>query len=127
MAVELNHTIVASVDKVAGARFLADLLGLAEPKAFGPFEVVELANSMSLDFATTDGEVHPQHYAFLLSEAEFDRVFGRIQQRDIDYWADPHAERPGEINTRDGGRGVYFRSPDGHHLEILTQPYGSGG
>ncbi|MGH3632119.1 MAG: VOC family protein [Sciscionella sp.] len=127
MAVELNHTIVASKDKVSGARFLADLLALPEPTAFGPFEVVELANAMTLDFVTTDEEIHPQHYAFLLSEAEFDQVFGRIQQQGMDYWADPGAKHPGEINTRDGGRGVYFRSQDGHHLEILTQPYGSGG
>jgi catechol 2,3-dioxygenase-like lactoylglutathione lyase family enzyme len=128
MAVEMNHTIVASEDKVAAARFLTELLGLDKPTAFGPFQVVELANGISLDFATTEEHIHPQHYAFLISEAEFDQIFTRITEQGIRYWAEPrppHGE--GEINTRDGGRGLYFSSPDGHYLEILTRPYGSGG
>jgi hypothetical protein len=126
MAVELNHTIVASRDKVSSATFLADLLGLPPPTQFGPFEVVEVSNGVSLDFMDAD-EIHPQHYAFLLTEAEFDEVFGRIKERKLDYWADPAHNQPNEINTRDGGRGVYFDSPDGHYLEIITRPYGSGG
>ncbi|WP_028925448.1 VOC family protein [Pseudonocardia acaciae] len=126
MAVELNHTIVASRDKASSATFLADLLGLPAPTRFGPFEVVQASNGVSLDFMDAD-EVHPQHYAFLLTEAEFDEVFGRIKERNLDYWADPMHHQPNEINTRDGGRGVYFDSPDGHYLEILTRPYGSGG
>jgi hypothetical protein len=126
MAVELNHTIVASRDKVSSATFLADLLGLPAPTQFGPFEVVEVSNGVSLDFMDAD-EIHPQHYAFLLTEPEFDEVFGRIKERELDYWADPAHTQPDEINTRDGGRGVYFDSPDGHYLEIITRPYGSGG
>ncbi|HEY4008257.1 MAG TPA: VOC family protein [Pseudonocardia sp.] len=126
MAVELNHTIVASRDKERSAKDLAALLGLPEPAPFGPFQVVQVANGVSLDFASTDEEIHPQHYAFLLTEAEFDEVFGRVQQRRLEYWADPRQTRPGEINTNDGGRGVYFLSPDGHYLEIITRPYGSG-
>lgn len=126
MAVELNHTIVASRDKKSSATFLADLLGLPAPSQFGPFEVVEVSNGVSLDFMDTD-QVHPQHYAFLLTEDEFDEVFGRIKERDLRYWADPMHQHPNEINTRDGGRGVYFDSPEGHVLEILTRPYGSGG
>lgn len=127
MPVELNHTIVASTDNVSSARALAELLGLAEPTAFGRFQVVTLANGASLDFASTDQEIHPQHYAFLLAEDEFDQVFGRLRAARADFWADPARRHPGEINTRDGGRGVYFLSPDGHCLEILTRPYGSGG
>ncbi len=126
MAVELNHTIVASRDKEASAADLAELLGLPAPTAFGPFMVVELANNMSLDFISTDGDIPSQHYAFLISEREFDEVFGRITARGLDYWADPTQNHPGEINTNDGGRGCYFPSPDGHYLEILTRPYGSG-
>jgi catechol 2,3-dioxygenase-like lactoylglutathione lyase family enzyme len=126
MAIELNHTIVASRDKKSAATFLTELLGLPQPSRFGPFEVVQTANGVSLDFMNTD-QVHPQHYAFLLSESEFDEVFGRIRERNLRYWADPAHQREGEINTRDGGRGVYFDSPDGHYLEILTRPYGSGG
>jgi hypothetical protein len=126
MAIELNHTIVASRDSKTAAASLADLLGLPAPSQFGPFQVVQVANGVSLDFMTSS-EIHPQHYAFLLTEAEFDQVFGRIQEHEMTYWAEPGHHEEGEINTRDGGRGVYFDSPDGHILEILTRPYGSGG
>jgi catechol 2,3-dioxygenase-like lactoylglutathione lyase family enzyme len=71
-------------------------------------------------------EITGQHYAFLVSEEEFDASFGRIRERGLTYWADPGQARRGEINTRDGGRGLYFEDPDGHLLEILTRPYGSG-
>jgi catechol 2,3-dioxygenase-like lactoylglutathione lyase family enzyme len=126
MAIELNHTIVATRDKRSAAAFLTEVLGLPPSTQFGPFQVVRTSNSVSLDFMETD-QVSPQHYAFLVSEQEFDEVFGRIRQRNLRYWADPGHQREGEINTRDGGRGVYFDSPDGHYLEILTRPYGSGG
>ncbi len=126
MSVELNHTIVAARDRRAAADFLAEVLGLAAPTPFGPFMVVEVANGVSLDFADADGEVTPQHYAFLVSESDFDEIFGRIRARGLSYWADPARRRPGEINHNDGGRGVYFPDPDGHFLEIITRPYGSG-
>jgi len=126
MSVDLNHTIVAARDRQTSADFLAEVLGLAAPTPFGPFMVVEVANGVSLDFADADGEVTPQHYAFLVSEPEFDEIFGRIQARDLPYWADPARRRPGEINHNDGGRGVYFPDPDGHFLEIITRPYGTG-
>ncbi|MBY5162057.1 VOC family protein [Salsipaludibacter albus] len=124
--VELNHTIVHVRDKQASARFYTELLGLDDPVPFGPFLVVEVANGVSLDFADDHGEVHAQHYAFLVSEDEFDEVFGRIVDRGLDHWADPGKRRPGQINRHDGGRGVYWDDPDGHVLEIITRPYGSG-
>lgn len=126
MAVKLNHTIVAARDQRRSATFLAELLGLPAPVAFGPFLGVQLANEVTLDFLTTDEEFATQHYAFLISEPEFDQIFGRITARGLTYWADPYRSRPGQINTRDGGRGVYFEDPSGHMLEILTRPYGSG-
>ena len=126
MAVQLNHTIVPVRDKAASATFLADLLGLKPPSSYGPFMVVELDNGTSLDFMDTRDEPVWQHYAFLVGEQEFDEIFGRIQARGMSYWADPHHSRPGEINRHDGGRGVYFEDPDGHNLEIITRPYGSG-
>lgn len=126
MGVELNHTIVAARDRRASATFLAELLGLPAPTTFGPFEVVELANGVSLDFADTEGEIVPQHYAFLITEEAFDEILGRIQAKQLPYWADPGRRRPGVINHNDGGRGVYFPDPDGHFLEIITRPYGSG-
>lgn len=126
MSVELNHTIVAARDRERSAAFLAEVLGLATPTPFGPFTVVAVANGVSLDFADAEGDITPQHYAFLVSENEFDEIFGRIRTRELPYWADPARRRPGEINHNDGGRGVYFPDPDGHFLEIITRPYGSG-
>ena len=123
MPVHLNHTIVAARDKRASATFLTELLGLGPPTTYGPFMVVELDNDVSLDFFT-DEQVRPRHYAFLVSEDEFDQIFGRIRDRGLDYWADPFEQHPGEINTNDGGRGVYWHDPDGHVLEIITRPYG---
>jgi catechol 2,3-dioxygenase-like lactoylglutathione lyase family enzyme len=127
MTVQLNHTIVWSRDSRAAARFLAGILGLPEPKTWGPFEIVATDNGVSVDFAERDGDIAPQHYAFLVGEDDFDAIFGRIRERGLDYWADPGRSRKGEINTRDGGRGVYFPDPSGHLMEILTRPYGSGG
>ncbi|OZM78527.1 VOC family protein [Pseudonocardia sp. MH-G8] len=125
MAVELNHTIVSTHDKHAEARFVTDVLGLPEPGSFGPFAVVELDNGASLDFMDVEGDIAPQHYAFLISEGEFDAIAARLRERGVDTWADP-GHRSAGFNTNDGGRGLYFDSPEGHNLEVLTRPYGSG-
>jgi extradiol dioxygenase family protein len=129
MPIEFNHTIVAARDKRASAEFLTELFGLPDPVPFGHFMTVTLEHGANLDYADVpDGEeIRPQHYAFLVSEDDFDAIYGKIQSRELPHWADPRGDRPGEINTRDGGRGVYFRDPAGHYLEILTRPYGSGG
>ncbi|MBW0012229.1 VOC family protein [Mycobacterium sp.] len=129
MSISFNHTIVASRDKRESAEFLAELFGLPSPKPFGPFMVVALDHGASLDYADApqDEEIRRQHYAFLVSEEDFDAIYGKIRERGLQHWADPRRERPGEINTRDGGRGVYFPDPSGHAMEILTRPYGSGG
>ena len=125
MAVQLNHTIAHATDPAASATFLAEMLGLAAPTQFGPFQVVEADNGASIDFiAAGDHRIEPLHYAFLVSEDEFDEIFGRIQERGLDHFADPHGNEPGQINTHEGGRGVYWADPDGHLLEILTVPYG---
>jgi catechol 2,3-dioxygenase-like lactoylglutathione lyase family enzyme len=126
MAINLNHTIVPARDALASAKFLAEILGLAPPVRFGPFYGVETSNGVTLDYQTDDGEFPIMHYAFLVSEDEFDQIFERIRSRGLEYWADPAHRRAGEINRNDGGRGVYWNDPDGHYLEILTRPYGSG-
>ena len=126
MTVQLNHTIVWARDKRKSARFLSEMLGLPKPTRFGPFMVVALGNGVSLDFHDSDGEIASQHYAFLISEDEFDEVLGRIRARDLDYWADPGQTKASQINRHDGGRGLYFEDPDGHLLEVITRPYGSG-
>ncbi len=126
MSVELNHTIVACRDQSRSAAFLTEILGLPAPVRFGHFLVVATDNGVSLDFSETDGEVTGQHYAFLIGEDDFDVIFGRISARGIPHWADPGRTSAGVINRNDGGRGVYFADPDGHLMEILTRPYGSG-
>jgi catechol 2,3-dioxygenase-like lactoylglutathione lyase family enzyme len=123
MRAQLNHTIVWCSDRTRSARFLAEILGRPAPSKFGHFEVVELDNGVALDFADLGGPIQQQHYAFLISEDDFDAVFARITQKGLLYWADPMRSRQGEINRNDGGRGVYFPDPDDHLLEIITKPY----
>ncbi|MEE1795675.1 VOC family protein [Streptomyces sp. BE308] len=125
MSVELNHTIVHCRNNRESAEFLAHLLDLEVGAEWGPFIPVVLANGVTLDFATIpEGSITMQHYAFLISEAEFDTAFARIKEQDIAYYGDPHKKLPGEINHNDGGRGVYFLDPSGHALELITRPYG---
>jgi hypothetical protein len=125
MPVQLNHTIALATDAAASADQLAEILGLDEPRRYGPFHEVRLANDMTIDFMDSGGQpILGIHYAFLVTEDEFDEIFGRIKERGLDWWADPHKQQKGEINHGDGGRGLYWEHPDGHWLEILTVPYG---
>lgn len=126
MTITLNHTIVHAADPAATARFVTEVLGLPPPQRLGPFTVVKVG-ATSLDYLPAEGAVSSRHFAFLLSEAEFDEAWGRIRARGLTWWADPSQRRAGEINRWDDGRGLYFEDPDGHLLEILTRPYGSGG
>jgi catechol 2,3-dioxygenase-like lactoylglutathione lyase family enzyme len=133
MTIKLNHTIVAAQDHKASAIFLAELFGLPPPTMIGPFAAVQVGDT-SLDYmdvkeyrSTRDSEIASQHYAFLVTEEEFDAIFSRIRARQLPYWADPYRRERDHINQWDGGRGVYFDDPNGHLLEIITRPYGSGG
>lgn len=126
MAIRLNHTIISARDKEESARFLSELFGLPAPRLLGSFAVVQVGDT-SLDFVNDDGTITQRHFAFLVSEAEFDAIFGKIRDRDMSYWADPFRKKPREINHWDDGRGVYFDDPSGHLLEIITRPYGSAG
>ncbi len=123
----LDHTIVAAHDHHHAAAFVAEMLGLPEPVTLGHFAVVRVGDVTTLDFVEHDGPITQQHYAFLVTEAEFDMIFARITERSLPYWADPFRHEPDTINTWDGGRGVYFNDPNEHLLEIITRPYGSGG
>jgi catechol 2,3-dioxygenase-like lactoylglutathione lyase family enzyme len=126
MAIELNHTIAWCSDQQMSAQFLTEILGLPEPRRFYHFLVVELSNGVSIDYFETADHIAIQHFAFLVSETEFDEIYGRLEERKLDVWADPARSKPGEVNRHDGGRGLYFLDPDGHMLEIITRPYGSG-
>ncbi len=123
MAIKLNHTIIWSRDKRESANFLTEILGLPEPVPFGPFLGVQLDNEVTLDFGENSGKIGTQHYAFLITEADFDAAFRRIKERNLPYWADPGQKQKSEIYTHNGGRGLYFQDPSGHLLEILTRPY----
>src|ERR1051325_6081909 len=121
MTLKLNHTIVFVRDKNASAKFWTDIFGLPPAVPFGPFLGVQV-HDVTFDLDEVEN-ASPGHYAFLVGEAEFDEIFGRIERRELPYWADPFGRVPGEINRHDGGRGVYFKDPTGHLLEILTRPY----
>ncbi|MER7001259.1 VOC family protein [Streptomyces sp. NPDC000410] len=125
MPATLDHTIVHSRDRFVGARFLTELIDAPEPKPFGPFASVPLANGVTLDYLDerAETEIVSQHLAFLVSEEEFDEIFGRIQERELPYWADPVHAEPQRINHHFGGRGVYIDDPDGHSIEFITHTY----
>jgi catechol 2,3-dioxygenase-like lactoylglutathione lyase family enzyme len=126
MGVTLDHTIVWCRDQQVSATFLVELFGLPEPIRYGPFIVVDVGNGLTFDYHEIDGEIAPQHYAFLVDEDSFDEIFGRIVDGGLDHWADPAKAEAHALNRNDGGRGVYFEDPDGHLLEIITRRYGSG-
>lgn len=126
MTITLNHTIVLARDTAETATFLTDILGLPPPQTLGHFTVVQIGHT-SLDLVETGETIEGRHFAFLVDEREFDAIFERIRQRGLTYWADPFRSKPGQINRWDDGRGLYFDDPNGHRLEILTRPYGSGG
>jgi catechol 2,3-dioxygenase-like lactoylglutathione lyase family enzyme len=126
MTIQLNHTIVVARDKTKTAEFVTEILGLPPPTQLGHFIVVQVGDT-SLDYVESDGEIDQRHFAFLVSETEFDEIFERIRQRQLPWWADPFRREPGQINAWDDGRGLYFDDPNGHLLEIITRPYGSGG
>jgi catechol 2,3-dioxygenase-like lactoylglutathione lyase family enzyme len=123
MAVVFNHAIVFAKDAQESASFFAALFGLPDPVAWGPFLSLALGGGGLVQFATANFEIQPQHYAFLVTEEEFDGIYQRLLTAGIEHWADPQGAQPGTFNQNHGGRGVYFRDPAGHGLEALTRPY----
>ncbi len=126
MTITLNHTIIHAHDTAATAAFMTEVLGLPPARQLGHFTVVQVGET-SLDLLQSEGEIASRHFAFRVSEEEFDQIFARIRERKIPYWADPFHREPSSINHWDDGRGLYFEDPNGHNLEILTRPYGSAG
>lgn len=123
MPVHFNHTILAARDKDVSARFFTDLFDLAEHEDAGPFAVVRLADEQLIQFAVPPvQEIQMQHQAFLVDDATFDHLVGRLEALEHPHWGDPRMSQPG-INHNHGGRGVYFRDPAGHGLEAITRPY----
>jgi catechol 2,3-dioxygenase-like lactoylglutathione lyase family enzyme len=125
MTITLNHTIVPSHDKVESARFYSRIFGFEYAGEFSHFIVVKVNDTLSLDFDNRE-EFEPHHYAFKVSEQEFDEIFGRLKAENIKYGSGPFEPENMRINHNDGGRGVYFRDPSGHLLEMLTVDYKMG-
>ncbi len=117
---DLNHTIVPSIDRVASAQFFARIMGLRYDGPQGGFAPVRVNDSLTMDFAENDHLAH-HHYAFHVSEEEFDSIFGRIKAEGLKYGSGPGSSRYDmDINHRKDGRGVYFDDPNGHSFELLT-------
>jgi catechol 2,3-dioxygenase-like lactoylglutathione lyase family enzyme len=126
MTIAFNHTIIAARDRDASASFFANLFGLPEPTVWGPFAIVALDHGAFIQFAAPDvADIQMQHYAFLVDDTSFDAIYGRMLGGGVEHWADPQQTLPGQVNTNHGGRGVYFKDPAGHGMEIITRPYGS--
>ena len=121
-SLSLNHVIILSNDQKKASQFLADIFGLPGTYRYSHFDVVTI-DGISFDYAKSRGPVQRQHFAFLVSEEEFDQIFARIKARNVPYWADPKREKPNEICHDDGGRGIYFADPSDHNFEIITRPY----
>ncbi|MET4619099.1 catechol 2,3-dioxygenase-like lactoylglutathione lyase family enzyme [Arthrobacter sp. 2762] len=118
-----NHTIIASTDRAVSADFYRFILEADEAPGWGPFTNLTLAGGVMLQFAEPPVEIQMQHYAFLVDDQHFDRAYQRLVSAGVEHWADPQMTRPGETNTEHGGRGVYFKDPSGHALELITKPY----
>jgi len=122
MTITLNHTIVPARDKEAAARFFAQIFGLHFEGVGGHFAPVRVNDTLTLDFATATGPITSQHYAFHVSDAEFDAILQRVQAAGLAFGSGPRSLVDGKLNDWNGGRGVYFRDPDGHILELMTVP-----
>ncbi|MGE4594510.1 MAG: VOC family protein [Gammaproteobacteria bacterium] len=123
MEITLNHTIVQSHNNVESAQFYADIFDFEFVKEWGSFAVVKVNSTLSLDFTTNTKEFPSNHYAFKVSDQQFDEIIGRVQSNNIAFGGDPSSVDDGEINHNYGGRGVYFKDPNGHVLEIITADY----
>lgn len=123
-SVRFNHTIIAARDRTASARFFRELLELDEAPTWGVFTNLQLDDGVLLQFAEPSvAEIQMQQYAFLVDDDLFDRAYQRLREAGVEHWADPQMHRPGETNTEHGGRGVYFKDPAGHAIELITRPY----
>ncbi|MDN6530134.1 MAG: VOC family protein [Brevibacterium sp.] len=125
MSATFNHTIIAAADPAESAQFYVDLLEAEHTQSWGVFSNIMLSEGVMLQFATPPPayEISPVHMAFLCTDEHFDRAVTLLQERGLDYWADPQRTRPQETNTEHGARGVYFLDPSGMYLELITKPY----
>ena len=123
MEITLNHTIVPSHNNVDSAKFYAKIFDFEFVKEWAHFAIVKVNSSLSLDFVTATKEFSSHHYAFKVSDQEFDNIFNRIKSNQISFGSGPRSLEDGEINHHHNGRGVYFKDPSNHILEIITTDY----
>lgn len=123
MPASFNHTIIAAENRSESAQFYCDIIEASPAPSWGLFTNISLHDGVLLQFAEPPVEIQMQHYAFLVDDELFDRAYARLVNSGITHWADPQMKRAGETNTEHGGRGVYFKDPAGHALELITRPY----
>lgn len=123
ISASFNHTIIASTDRHESATFYRELIEATEAPSWGPFTNITLEDGVMLQFAEPPVEIQMQHYAFLVDDELIDRAYARLVDWGVTHWADPQMTRSGETNTEHGGRGVYFKDPSGHAIELITRPY----
>ena len=124
MSISFDHTIIAAKNSAASAAFFRELFALPEAPSWGPFVNVQLTDGTLIQFAEPPvDDIQFQHYAFRVSEDLFDEAYARLENKEVEHWADPRMTEPGTVNTGHGGRGVYFRDPTGHFFEMLTHSY----
>jgi catechol 2,3-dioxygenase-like lactoylglutathione lyase family enzyme len=119
MPMFLDHTIVPAKDKLASAKFFAEIFGLTVKPGDGYFAQVQINDSLTFDFADEE-EPQSHHYAFHTSDAEFEAIYERVKAKGLTYGSGPYNPTDGKIYTRRGGRGFYFEDPNGHLLEVMT-------
>lgn len=122
MTITLNHTIVRARNKETAARFFAEIFGLRYEEPKGHFAPVRVNETLTFDFDDADGPIQIEHYAFHVSDAEFDAILQRVKAAGLSFGSTPWSLEDGKLNDWNGGRGVYWKDPDGHVLELMTAP-----
>jgi catechol 2,3-dioxygenase-like lactoylglutathione lyase family enzyme len=122
MTIRLDHTIVPAKDKRAAAEFFAEVFGLTVKPGRGYFAQVQVNESLTLDFSDESDPGEGQHYAFHVSDPEFEGILSRVKAKGVAFGSEPDSPDDGRINRRRGGRGFYFEDPNGHLFEVMTVP-----
>jgi catechol 2,3-dioxygenase-like lactoylglutathione lyase family enzyme len=122
VSIVLNHTIVPARDKEAAARLFARIFGLRYDGRGEHFAPVKVNDGLTFLFSDEDASFESHHYAFHVTDADFDAIFGRVKEAGVIFGSAPWSAEDGKLNDWGGGRGVYFRTPDGHLLELMTVP-----
>lgn len=122
MAFKLDHTEVPSLDRAATAQWFAEVFGLEVGPPQGRFARVQMSDTLTLDFADHAEAWKRNHYAFYITDAEFDATLARVKEKGVKFGDGPHNYENGGVYQRNGGRGFYFLDPNGHLLEVMTAP-----